>query len=307
MVAYSGIRTTLEGRILTIVIDRPAVRNAIDTQTMNELTHAFTRADRDDSVRVVVVTGSGDYFCAGGDLTPGDATFDAEAMGRARGAEDHVETGGPLAMSVFRSRKPFVAAINGPAVGIGLTLTLPMDVRLSTPDAKLAFSFVRRGIVPDACATWFLPRLVGLARALEWAGNGRIFLGEEAHAAGLVSRLCSREELLSAAYEVAHEYIDHASPVAVAMTRLMVLHMSGQSHPLDAFAVDSPAIFELGTSEDCKEGVRAFKERRMPNFSGRVSSDMPSVYPWWNRDESLNNGLAAPIEPYATSQDTSQS
>lgn len=274
--------------ILVVTIDRAERLNALDTAGMSELTHVFTRADRDDAVRAVIVTGAGRAFCAGGDLSPRGATFDAVAEGRATSQEDHVETGGPLAMSVFTNRKPFIAALNGAAVGIGLTMILPMDIRLAVPGAKLAMSFVRRGIVPDACATWFLPRLVGLSTALDWAASGRTFSSEEALSAGLIDELCAPEDLLERARERAREYLQ-AAPVAVALTRQMVLRMSGAEHPLDAYVVEAPAIFELGRSADAKEGVAAFLEKRTPHFPGRVSTDLPAVYPWWSRGEMLSD------------------
>ena len=272
--------------VLVVTIDRQDRLNALDTAAMNELTHVFTRADRDDAVRVVIVTGAGRAFCAGGDLSPQGATFDAVAGGRATSNEDHVETGGPLAMSIFTNRKPFIAAINGAAVGIGLTMILPMDVRLAVPGAKLAMSFVRRGIVPDACATWFLPRIVALSTALDWAASGRTFRSEEAHTAGLIDEICAPEDLLDRARERAREYVQ-AAPVAVAVTRPMVLRMSGAEPPLYAYAVAAPAIFELGRSADAKEGVAAFLEKRAPQFPGLVSTDLPAAYPWWSRRETL--------------------
>jgi enoyl-CoA hydratase/carnithine racemase len=281
--------------VLIVTLNRPDRLNALDTAAMNELARVFTRADRDDAVRAVIVTGAGGAFCAGGDLSPRGATFDAVAQGRASSERDHVETGGPLAMSIFTNRKPFIAALNGAAVGIGLTMILPMDVRLAVPGATLAMSFVRRGIVPDACATWFLPRLVGLSAALDWAVSGRTFDAEEAHAAGLINELCAPEDLLDRARARAREYLQ-AAPVAVATTRQMVLRMSAAAHPLDAYAVEAPAIFELGRSGDAKEGVAAFLEKRAPHFSGRVSTDLPAVYPWWSRNEVLADlGEPAPF------------
>jgi enoyl-CoA hydratase/carnithine racemase len=296
---YQGISWQLQSNVLTVTIERPEKRNAIDTATMNELTHVFTRADRDDQVRAVVVTGRGAYFCAGGDLSPGEATFDPIALERCKSYEDHVETGGPLAMSVFRSRKPFIAAINGAAVGVGITMTLPMDIRISTPGTKLAFAFVRRGIVPDACASWFLPRIVGLGRALEWIGGGAIIRAEQALEAGLVRSLHAPEDILQAAISLAHEMVDHTAPVAGAVARQMVLRMSGAAHPLDAYAVESRAIFELGRSSDAREGVRAFLDKRNARFERKVSTDMPRVYPWWSQQEGLNEGVGGPIEPFA--------
>jgi enoyl-CoA hydratase/carnithine racemase len=281
--------------LLTVTINRPEKLNALDTAAMNELTHVFTRADRDDRVRVVIVTGAGRAFCAGGDLSAGTGTFDAVAAGRASDAANHVETGGPLAMSVFTNRKPFVAALNGAAVGVGLTLTLPMDTRIAVPGAKLALSFVRRGIVPDACASWFLPRLVGLPTALDWAGTGRTFRTEEGHAAGLIDELVSPDGLLGRARARAREYLE-AAPVAVAVTRQLVLRMAAAEHPLDAYAAEAPAIFELGRSADAREGVAAFLGKRRPAFPGRVSTDLPSHYPWWSRPETLAD--PGPIEPF---------
>ncbi|HEY1968631.1 MAG TPA: enoyl-CoA hydratase-related protein [Pseudonocardia sp.] len=292
--AALGWRLDPDG-VLTVTINRPDRLNALDTSAMNELTHVFTRADRDDAVRVVIVTGAGRAFCAGGDLSAGPGTFDAVARGRADSAADHVETGGPLAMSVFTNRKPFIAAINGPAVGIGLTMTLPMDLRIAVPGAKLALPFTRRGIVPDACASWFLPRLVGLSAALDWAGTGRTFRAEEAVRAGLVAELVAPERLLARARERAEEYL-RAAPVAVAVTRQMVLRMASAEHPLDAYAVEAPAIFELGRSADAREGVAAFLAKREPKFPLRVSSDLPAGYPWWSRAEALAD--PGPIEPF---------
>lgn len=295
---YKGISWEIQDRILIVTIDRADKRNAIDTATMNELTHVFTRADADDQVRAVVVTGRGSFFCAGGDLSPGEATFDAVAEGRAKSDRDHVETGGPLAMSVFRNRKPFIAAINGPAIGIGITMTLPMDIRLSVPGAKLAFSFVRRGIVPDACASWFLPRIVGLGAALDWAGSGRTFLAEEAMRTGLVQSLHAPDQILSAAIALAQQMVDATAPVAGAIARQLILRMAGASHPLDSYDIEAQAIYELGRSADAREGVRAFLDKRAPQFPGTVSADMPGVYPWYTKAEALNEGVGGPIEPF---------
>jgi enoyl-CoA hydratase/carnithine racemase len=304
-VEYKGISWTLTDHILVVTIEREPQRNAIDTATMNELTNIFTRADLDDEVRVVIVTGRGKYFCAGGDLSPGEKTFDAVALGRAKDVHDHVETGGPLGMSVFRNRKPFIAAINGAAVGIGITMTLPMDVRLATPGCKMAFTFVRRGIVPDACASWFLPRIVGLSTALDLACSGRTFLAEEALSAGLIYKICSAETILDEARRIARELVDHAAPVAVATTRQMIMRMAGAAHPLDAFAIESAAIFELGRSADAREGVRAFLDKREPHFSLMVSKNMPACVPWWSPDEAINEGVGGAATPFEEPEEQS--
>jgi enoyl-CoA hydratase/carnithine racemase len=297
-VDYKGIDWTLNEGVLLVSICREGRRNAIDTATMNELTNVFTRADLDEEVRAVVVTGRGKYFCAGGDLGPGEATFDAVALGRATTHQDHVETGGPLAMSVFRSRKPIIAAINGPAVGIGITMTLPMDVRLATPGCKMAFPFVRRGIVPDACAAWFLPRIVGLSDALDWACSGRTFLAEEALEAGLIKRICPAETILADAMQMARDIVLNAAPVAVAITRQMFLRMAGAAHPLDAFKIESPAIFELWRSPDAREGVRAFLDKRPAHFELTVSKNMPAWVPWWSEEEGINRNVGGPATAF---------
>jgi enoyl-CoA hydratase/carnithine racemase len=302
-VDYKGISWTLEDRILLVSICREEHRNAIDTGTMNELTNVFTRADLDEEVRAVVLTGQGKYFCAGGDLAPAEATFDAVVLGRATNVHDHVETGGPLAMSVFRSRKPIIAAINGPAVGIGITMTLPMDVRLATPGCKLAFPFVRRGIVPDACASWFLPRIVGLSTALDWVCSGRTFPAEEALQAGLISKICPAATIIAEAIQLARDIVENTAPVAVATARQMFLRMAGAPHPLDAFRIESPAIFELGRSPDAREGVRAFLDKRAPYFTSTVSENMPSCSPWWSENEAINRDVGGPAEPFNRRQD----
>jgi enoyl-CoA hydratase/carnithine racemase len=297
-VDYKGIDWSLSDRILLVSICRESRRNAIDTATMNELTNVFTRADLDDEVRALVVTGRGKYFCAGGDLAPGEATFDAVALGRSTAEDDHVETGGPLAMSVFRSRKPIIAAINGAAVGIGITMTLPMDVRLATPGCKIAFPFVRRGIVPDACAAWFLPRIVGLGTALDWACSGRTFLAEEALEAGLIKSICPPETIVSDAIQMARDVVANTAPVAVAITRQLFMRMAGAAHPLDAFKIESPAIFELGRSADAREGVRAFLDKRSPRFSLKVSANMPKCVPWWPEEEAINRNVGGPAAAF---------
>ena len=279
--AASAIDYKVVDGIATVTINRPERRNAIDTAAMLELAEAIRRADADDDVRVVVVTGAGDNFCAGGDLAAGTRTFDAVDQGRATSIEDHRETGGYIAEALWDCRKISIAAINGPAVGIGFTLTLPMDIRLASTSARLGAVFVRRGIVPDACAAWFLPRLVGLSRAIEWACSGRLFPAEEALSAGLVRSLHEPGELLPAAYALARDIAENTSPVAVALTRQMLLRTSGAATPGEAHRIGSWALYEMGRSPDAAEGVSAFLEKRPAKFGMRVSRDMPSFYPWW--------------------------
>jgi enoyl-CoA hydratase/carnithine racemase len=263
--------------VCTVTLHRPDRLNAVTSRMIQELIEAFDRADADDAVRAIVVTGSGRAFCAGADLGAGGATFD-------RGAtrpEDHRDGGGQVALRIFDLKKPVIAAINGPAVGFGVTLTLPMDVRLASTAARLGFVFARRGVVPEACSTWFLPRLVGMSQAAEWVLTGRVFSAEEALAGRLVSRVVVPEALLPTARALAREIADHTSAISVALARQMMWKLLGADHPAEAHRLDSLAMFWTGQSDDAREGIRAFLEKRPARFPLRPSADMPPFYPWW--------------------------
>jgi enoyl-CoA hydratase/carnithine racemase len=268
--------------VATITLNRPERLNAVNTTVIRELMQAFDQADGDDGVRVVIVTGAGRAFCAGADLGGGGATF-AGGPGRSERPEDHRDGGGLVTLRIFEMTKPVIGAINGPAVGFGATLTLAMDVRLASSAAKIGFVFARRGVVPEACSTWFLPRLVGIARAAEWAYTGRVFSAEEAHAGGLVSRVVAPDALLPAARELARELADNPSAVSVALIRQMLWRMLGAEHPREAHRLDSLGMWYTGRSADAHEGVTSFLQKRPPHFTGRPSKDMPPFYPWWSR------------------------
>jgi enoyl-CoA hydratase/carnithine racemase len=231
-------------------------------------------------VRAVIVTGAGRAFCAGADLSAGRETFDY-AKREGLSAETHRDGGGQVTLRIFEMKKPVIAAVNGPAVGIGATMLLPMDLRLASSEARFGFVFTRRGIVPEACSSWFLPRLVGISQALEWTLSGRVFPAQEALAGGLVSKVLAPDELLPAARALAKEIVDNTAPVSVALARQMMWRMLGADHPMEAHKVDSRGIFHMGASPDVAEGIAAFKEKRAPKFSMRVSRDMPTFYPWW--------------------------
>jgi enoyl-CoA hydratase/carnithine racemase len=275
--AFEQIRTDVADRILTITLNRPERLNAWTATMSKELHEAFDRADADDEVRVVVVTGEGRGFCAGADLAAGGDTFDY----RKRGVEDEVprDNGGQFTLRVFESTKPVIAAINGPAVGVGATMTLPMDVRLAADDAKMGFVFARRGIVPEACSSWFLPRAVGISRAMEWVATGRVFSAQEALEAGLVRSLHPKGELLDAAYGLAGEIADNTAPVSVALARRLMWDMLGAAHPMEAHRADSRAMFARGRSADAVEGVTSFLEKRPAAFPDQVSDGLPDIYP----------------------------
>jgi len=272
------LETSLAERVLTITLRRPERLNAFNTRMLEELLQAFDAADRDDEVRAVIVTGAGRAFCAGADLGGGGATFDSS---RRDSLEAHRDGGGRVTLRIFECQKPVIAAINGPAVGVGITMTLPMDVRLASRDARIGFVFARRGIVPEAASSWFLPRLVGISQAMEWVATGRIFTAEEALAGRLVQRVLPPDELLPAARALAREIADNTSAVSVALSRQMLWRMLGAAHPMEAHRVDSRAIFAMGRSPDAYEGVASFLEKRPPRFTMRPSSDMPPFYPWW--------------------------
>lgn len=281
----STIVTELRDKILTITLDRPDRLNAFTVPMQRQLCAAFDRADEDPDVRVVVVTGRGRGFCAGADLAGGGATFDIEAGGVATGdggsVRAHRDEGGLLALRIYQCTKPVIGAINGPAVGVGATMTLPMDIRLASATARFGFVFARRGIVPEACSSWFLPRVVGINQALEWTMTGRVFDATEALAGGLVRSVHAPDDLLPAAYALATEIAANTSAVSVAMTRQMLWRMLGAAHPMEAHRIDSPAIANLGRSHDAREGVVSFLEKRPAQFTDQVPQDIPQPWPFW--------------------------
>jgi enoyl-CoA hydratase/carnithine racemase len=295
---YEQIRAEVEDRVLTITLNRPERLNAWTPTMLEELLSAFDRADADDEVRAVVVTGAGRGFCAGADLERGGATFDwrskeagADAVPRAGGGEVPLDDpgagevprdgGGQFVLRVFECTKPVIAEINGPAVGVGATMTLPMDVRLAAEEARIGFVFTRRGIVPEACSSWFLPRVVGISRAMEWVATGRVFSAQEALEGGIVRSVHPAGQLLDAAYSLAREVADNAAPVSVALARRMLWRMLGAEHPMLAHRVDSRAMFIRGQSADAREGIAAFLEKRRAEFPDRVSGGLPDVFPGW--------------------------
>ena len=277
---FETVRYDVAEGVATLTLHRPDRLNAVNATMIRELVEAFDRADGDDGVRVVIVTGSGRAFCAGADLGAGGRTF-AGGPGRSERPEDHRDGGGVVTLRIFDMTKPVIAAINGPAVGFGVTLTLAMDVRLASTAAKIGFVFSRRGVVPEACSTWFLPRLVGIARAAEWTYSGRVFSAEEAQAGGLVSRVLAPEALLPAARELALDVARNTSAVSVALIRQMLWRMLGADHPREAHRIDSLGMWHTGRSADAHEGVTSFLEKRPPRFTGRPGKDMPPFYPWW--------------------------
>ncbi len=270
------VRLEVADRVMTLTLNRPEKMNAFTAQMMNDLLEAFDRADADDDVRVVIVTGEGRAFCAGADLSSGGGTFDA-GDGAGRGKRAPRDGGGRVALRIFELKKPVIAAINGPAVGVGITMCLPMDIRIASRAARIGFVFARRGIVPEATSSWFLPRIVGLSQAMEWVATGRVFSADEALAGRLVSRVVEPDELLLTARSIAREIIDNTAPVSVALSRQLVLHMAGASHPMDAHRADSIAIYQRGRSADVREGVQAFLEKRPAVFPDLASSDVPDI------------------------------
>jgi enoyl-CoA hydratase/carnithine racemase len=259
--------------------------NAFTGVMMKELIAAFDKADADDDVRVVIVTGAGRGFCAGADLSAGGDTFNDGSLSTDAATKFRRDGGGTVTLRIFAMHKPVIGAINGPAVGIGATMTLPMDFRLASDAAKIGFVFTRRGIVPEACSSWFLPRLVGIAQAQEWVMTGRVFGADEALAGGLVRSVHPAGELLDAARTLAKEIIDNTAPVSVALARQMMWRMLGASHPMEAHRVDSRGIQIRGRSNDVKEGVMSFLEKRPAKFVDRVSSDVPDIFPGWSEPE----------------------
>ena len=281
---YSTILYDLEDSVLLITLNRPEILNAFNRDMMAEIIDALDKADADDNVRAIIVTGAGRGFCAGADLSAGGNTFNAEARDD---REDGLQRdgGGRVSLRIFECKKPIIAAINGAAVGIGATMTLPMDIRLCSTKAKFGFVFARRGIVPEACSSYFLPRVVGISQALEWCYNGRVFPGDEALAGGLVRSVHEPDDLLTAAKVIAREIADNTSAVSVTLIRQMMWKMLGADHPMEAHKIDSRGIYFAGKAADAKEGVESFLEKRTAKFPLKVSEDMPEFYPWWEDRE----------------------
>jgi enoyl-CoA hydratase/carnithine racemase len=285
--SYEQIATEVADGVMTITLDRPDKLNAFTPTMFHELLDAFDRVDADDEVRAVIVTGRGRAFCAGADLSMGAKTFATESLGSGgpRDLAAHRDEGGRLTLRIFQCTKPVIAAINGPAVGIGITMTLAMDIRLAADDAKMGFVFARRGIVPEACSSWFLPRLVGISQALEWCYSGRVFPATEALEGRLVRSLHAKDDVVGVAEGIAREIADNTSAISVALTRQMMWRMLGADHPMEAHKVDSRSINATGSSADGAEGVMSFLEKRPARFPGRVTADMPEFYPWWDEPE----------------------
>jgi enoyl-CoA hydratase/carnithine racemase len=284
---YTEIAYEVADGVATITLDRPAKLNAFTSTMADEIVAAFDATDADPGVRVVVVTGRGRGFCAGADLGRGASTFDssdgARAADQTHGTVDGVprDRGGVTSLRIAASRKPVIGAINGPAVGIGATMTLPMDVRIAAESARFGFVFARRGLVPEAASSWFLPRVVGISRAMEWVATGRVFDAAEALAGGLVSRVVPDTDLADTVRTLAAEIVDNTSAVSVAVSRQLLWSMLGAPGPWEAHRLDSRAIDALGRSPDAAEGVTSFLEKRPPAFPGRVPADYPDVVPPW--------------------------
>ena len=285
---YSQIKLDIADGIATVTLHRPDKMNAFTRTMMAEFIDAIDTTDADDSVRAVVVTGHGDRaFCAGADLTPDDGGHVFSDPNPVDDLSDERvrDGGGRLTLRLFDSKKPLIGACNGVAVGVGATMQLPFDIRLASDTARFGFVFARRGITPEAASSWFLPRLVGMQTALEWCMTGRIFDAQEALDRGLVRSLHPQGELLDAAMGIAREIADNTSAVSVAMTRAMLWRLSAEDHPMKAHRIDSRSIYRLSRGADAKEGIASFLEKRPPDFTGKVSEDMPDFYPWWQEPE----------------------
>jgi enoyl-CoA hydratase/carnithine racemase len=290
-VPYSQIAYEVADAVATITLDRPDRLNAFTNTMQRELCAALDEVDADPDIRAVVVTGRGRGFCAGADLGGGEATFDhdsalaadagivLEADGR------HRDEGGLVSLRFFECTKPVIGAINGPAVGVGITMALPFDVRLASTAAKFGFVFARRGLVPEACSSWFLPRVVGISRAMEWCATGRVFGPDEALAGGLIRSIHEPDELLPAAGALAQEIATNTSAVSVTLTRALLWRMLGAPHPMDAHRLDSALVDALGRGADVREGVLSFLEKRPAAFPNTVPADLPDPYPWWTDPE----------------------
>lgn len=292
---YETIKYELVEQILTITLNRPERLNAWTATMCRELIDAFDRADEDDDIRGIIVTGEGRAFCAGADLSPGANSFDIDVhRGSVERSPDGTvnysdpkirDSGGLLTLRIFRCLKPVIAAVNGPAIGIGVNMQLAMDIRIASEAARFGFVFSRLGIVPEAASAWFLPRIVGIAQALEWCYSARVFPAHEALAGRLVSKVVPSDQLLPTARALAREIADKTAPVSIALTRQMMWRVLGADDPMEAHKIDSRVCYTLGRSADAQEGVMAFLEKRPAVFKGKVPVDMPDYFPWWTEPE----------------------
>jgi enoyl-CoA hydratase/carnithine racemase len=285
--SFETLKYEVEDGVATITLNRPDKLNAFNTQMMKDMIAAFDATDADDAVKAVIVTGAGRGFCAGADLSSGAETFNYDA----RGGEDLAarqhegvqrDGGGLVSLRIFDSLKPVIAAVNGPAVGVGVTMQLPMDIRLASTEARFGLVFARRGLNPEAASSWFLPRLVGPQTALEWCYTGRVFSAQEAHEKGLIRSLHAPDELLPAARALAREIVENTAPVSIAITRQLIWRMAGAAHPMEAHRADSRGIQVRGKMGDAREGVTSFLEKRPPAFPNKVSSDLPDIWEHWS-------------------------
>ena len=283
--SFQHVSYEVADHVATITLNRPDKMNAFTPRMMAEVIGSFDLVDADDDVRAVIVTGAGRAFCAGADLSAGGATFEKGGSDVQTKVGVPRDGGGLVSLRIFDCTKPVIGAINGAAVGVGVTMTLPMDIRLASDAARFGFVFARRGIVPEACSSWFLPRLVGISQAAEWCYSGRVFGAQEALDGGLVRSVHAADDLLPTARAIAAEIAENAAPVSVALTRQMLWRMLGASHPMEAHRVDSRGILARGQSKDSAEGVVSFLEKRPADFPCTVSNDLPDIFPDWEQPE----------------------
>ena len=284
---FKWVKYDVADGILTLTINQPEKMNAQNADTMIEMERAFDIADNDDRVRVIIVTGAGKAFCAGADLS-GTGTSENYFMERMQGREDnqpHRDEGGVLTLRIYDMKKPVIAAINGAAVGIGITMTLPMDIRIASKNARMGFVFARRGILFDGCASWFLPRAVGISTAAEWVYSGKIFPAQEAFDKKLVSEILEPEELMPRARQIATEIVQNTSSISVALCRQLMWKMLGADHPMEAHIIESKSLNWIFGMQDAREGIESFLGKRPPDFPMKISRDMPAFYPWWQPRE----------------------
>lgn len=279
---YQTIECTVQDSVQLMTLNRPEYYNAFSIDMAHELIDALDRADEDDDVRAVVITAKGNIFCAGAQLHDGETSFRFKNWSENKDETTFRDLGGLLTLRLYECKKPVIGAINGPAMGVGATFPLAMDIRIASEQAKFGFVFARRGIVLESCSSWFLPRIVGISRALEWGLSGKTVWAEEALEGGLIRNIYPKEQLLDQAMQLAREMAEQTSAVSVALIRQMLWRMTGAAHPAEAHDIESKGIYNLGQSDDAKEGAASFLEKRPPRFSSRPSRDMPPFYPWWN-------------------------